>query len=58
MVLVHSLRNALLRYGHFARRYTTKWCNLLRFSCPTGFPECDDCVAYKTAFEESTETLL
>lgn len=44
------------RFVHFARRYKNKWCNLLRFSQPTNFPGCDDCIAFKDSFEDATET--
>lgn len=35
-----------------------KWGNLLRFSNPTGFALCDDCTAYKTAFEDEHDLWL
>ena len=47
----------LPRYAHFARRYKTKWRNLLRFATPTNFPACDDCTAYKDAFEDARDPL-
>ena len=33
-----------------------RWQSILRFSQPTNFPACDDCVAYKDAFEDATDT--
>lgn len=44
-----------LRYAHFVRRYREKWSNILRFSNPSGFPCCDDCQAFKTAYEDTAE---
>lgn len=46
------------RFAHFARRYKAKWQNLIRFSEPTNFPACDDCVAFKNIFEDSTEPYM
>ncbi|CAK9050336.1 unnamed protein product [Durusdinium trenchii] len=46
-----------MSYSHFTRRYNHRWANILRFAHPTNFPACDDCTAYKTAFEDSTDAL-
>ena len=42
----------LVRYSHFVRRFRQKWENVLRFASASGFPECDDCCAFKDAFTD------